>query len=145
MFGWLFDHIISGIPSFAWAFIVGAGAAGYVIAGVASRLPMISIYAKILRLISIAVFSAAMFMWGGSGITEVFQAQLAQKQSEIATATEKSNDANDHIKYVVVEKLKVIHDNAVSVKQDIKRDASAINSECKIVPQVIKDLNEAAQ
>lgn len=145
MLDFLVQHVIANIPTFVWIFVAGGGAGAYVLLGFLDRLPVIGSYATVIRVISVVAFGIGMFMWGGSGISQLWQAQIQQKQQEIDIANAKSNDANVKIKYVIKEKLKVIHDRQVIVKHDIQRDAAAIDAGCKVAPQAIKDLNEAAK
>jgi hypothetical protein len=142
---WIVQHIIASIPTAVWALIVGAGIGGYVVSGLAEKFSTVAIYSKLLRLVSIAVFSAGLFMMGGSGVASLWQKQIAEKQAEVDAAQKASAKANAKIKYVVVQQIKVIHDKQVVVKHDIQRDAAVINAECKLAPQAIKDLNEATE
>ena len=93
----------------------------------------------------IAIFAVAMFMIGGSGVASLWQEQIKAKQAEVDAAVAKSKDANKKIKYIVVEKIKVIHDKQVVVHNDIHRDAAEIDATCKVSPKAIKDLNEATE
>jgi hypothetical protein len=145
MLDWIVQHLIANIPVALWAVIVGAGIGGYVISGFADRITVISGYAKLLRLVSIAVFSVAVFMMGGTGVAALWQKQIDAKQAEVVAAQQAAIKANTKIKYIVVQKIKVIHDRQVVVKHDIQRDAAVIDKECKLAPQAIKDLNEATE
>jgi hypothetical protein len=145
MIDWLVQHLISQVPVFIWAFVAGAGVGGYIISGLAGSFTAISAYAKLLRLVSIVVFAFGVFMSGGSGVTQVWQERIALKQQEIDQAEQKAKGANAKIKYIVIQKLKVIHDHQVVVKHDIQRDAAEIDSECKLNPKAVKDLNEATE
>ena len=98
-----------------------------------------------LRLISIAVVCVSLFMMGGSGVAALWQKQIDEKQAEVLAAQKLAAKANGKIKYVIVQKIKVIHDKQVIVHNDIKRDAAEIDASCKVSPKAIKDLNEATE
>ena len=145
MVDWIVQHFIANIPIWVWAFAAGGGAGGYVISGLAGKINSLKPYAVLLRIISIVMFSVSVFMAGGSGIAAMWQEQIKAKQAEVDAAVAKSKDANKKIKYIVVEKIKVIHDKQVVVHNDIHRDAAEIDATCKVSPKAIKDLNEATE
>jgi hypothetical protein len=145
MLDWIVQHFIANVPIWMWAFAAGGGAGGYVISALAAKINALKPYAILLRIISIVVFSVSVFMAGGSGVAALWQQQIKSKQAEVDAAVAKSKTANTKIKYVVVQKIKVIHDKQIIVHNDIKRDAAAIDANCKVDPKAIKDLNEATE
>lgn len=145
MFDFFVSHFINHVPVWVWAMVAGAGAGVYALTSILGLFPGIKPYLWLFRLVSIIVFTFGVFMAGGQGVTEVWQQRIAAKQAEVDAATAKSKTANVKIKYVIREKLKVIHDQRVVVKHDIQRDAVKIDSECRVAPEAIKDLNEATK
>jgi hypothetical protein len=145
MIDWLVQHLINEIPVYVWAVVAGAGLGGYLVSGLLGAITAIKPYAKLIHIVSIVVFAFGVFMTGGAGVTAAWQERIKLKQQEVEAAQKKAQAANVKIKYVVVQKLKVIHDKQVVVKHDIQRDAAVIDSECKLAPQAIKDLNEATE
>jgi hypothetical protein len=128
-----------------WAFVAGGGLALYVVSGLAGKFQAIKPYAVLVRGASMLLLVGGAFMAGGAGVTAAWQERIKLKQHEIDVAVEKSKGANDKIKYIVKEKIKVIHDRQIVVRGDIKRDAAEIDAACKVSPKAIKDLNEATE
>ena len=131
------------MPIWVWAFAAGGAAAAYAISSILGNFFKGS--AALLRILSILVFTVSVFFAGGSGVATLWQERIKIKQQEVDAAQEKAKTANTKIKYVFVQKVKVIHDRQIVVHHDIKRDAAAIDAECKLNPKAIKDLNEATE
>lgn len=145
MLAWLIDNVLAHIPVWIWTTMATIGVIVYIISGIVERIGIFKLDAELVRLISILVFTTGIFMWGGAGITAIFQKEVAAKQAEIDAAVQKSKETNVVIEQQIVYRDKIIHDKQVVVQHDIARDAAVIDSECKVAPQAIKDLNEAAQ
>jgi len=145
MLDWVVQHIIASIPLWIWAVTAGVSIVLYAIANLLGKINRLKLYTILTKLISLVVFTVSVFLAGGSGVAKVWQEEIKAKQAEIDAATAKSKNANVKIQYVIRNQLKVIHDKQVVVQHDIARDAAIIDSECKVAPQAIKDLNEATQ
>lgn len=145
MFDWIVQHIIASIPLWIWAAAAGGSIVLFAIAKLLGKINRLKIYTLLIKTISLIVFTVSVFLAGGSGVAKVWQEEIKAKQAEVDAATAKSKSANVKIKYVIRNQIKVIHDKQVVVQHDIARDAAVIDSECKVAPQAIKDLNEATQ
>lgn len=145
MFDWIVQHIIASIPLWVWTATAGGSIVLFAIAKLLGKINRLKIYAALIKIISLVVFTVSVFLAGGSGVAKVWQEEIKAKQAEVDAATAKSKSANVKIKYVIRNQIKVIHDKQVVVQHDIARDAAVIDSECKVAPQAIKDLNEATQ
>lgn len=145
MFDWIVQHIIASIPLWVWTATAGGSIVLFAIAKLLGKINRLKIYTLLIKIISLIVFTVSVFLAGGSGVAKVWQEEIKAKQAEVDAATAKSKSANVKIKYVIRNQIKVIHDKQVVVQHDIARDAAVIDSECKVAPQAIKDLNEATQ
>ena len=145
MIDWMVQHFINDIPVWVWAFIAGGGLALYVVSGIAGKFEAVKPYAVLFRGAALILLVGGAFMAGGAGVTAAWQERIKLKQAEVDAAVVKSKAANGKIKYIVKEKIKVIHDRQVIVRGDIKRDAAEIDATCQVNPKAIKDLNEATE
>jgi hypothetical protein len=145
MLDWIVQHLIANIPVAFWIFVAGGGLGSYIVLGFISHLPTVGSYAKVIRALSLIVVGFGLFMCGGSGVSKLWQEQLAAKQAEIDNAVKQSATANVKIRYVIKQKLKVIHEKQIVVHTMIKQDASQIDATCKVSKQAVNDLNEAAK
>lgn len=144
MFNFIVEHFISNIPVWVWPFTAGVGFGVYIVAGIAGHFPALKPYAWIIRLLGGIVFVAGVFMFGGAGVTAIWQAQIAEQQAKIATAVAQSKDANIKLSQVRKQKNKVIVQRQVVIHERIKTVEKRIDAECKVDPAAVQILNDAA-
>jgi hypothetical protein len=84
-------------------------------------------------------------MFGGAGVTAIYQAQVDEMKAKIAKAEDESKSANSNLQTKIVTKTKLIHDRQVVVQEKIKEVQKQIDAECKLDPAVPKILNDAAR
>jgi len=145
MFSWLIEHILSNLPSWLWPVVAGAGATTYFLARIVDTFPTIKPYAFFVKPVSFAVMLVGVFMYGGAGITAIYQAQINEMQAKMAAAQTASTDANGNLHTKIVTKTKVIHDVQVVIKERIKEVEKKIDADCKLDPEATKILNDAAK
>mgnify|MGYP006291873045 CR=1 FL=1 len=144
MFSWLIGFILDSLPLWFWPVIAGTGLVMYFFAGVLSHIPFLSTYSKFIKPVGFVVFAGGLFMYGGAGVTEIYQARVKEMQNKIAVAEEQSRTANAQLAAKNAQKNKVIHDVQVVYKDRIKEITTKIDAECKLDPSVSKLLNDAA-
>ena len=83
-------------------------------------------------------------MEGGITNEAKWQAKVADMEAKVKVAEAKSESANDNVRTVVKEKIKVVHDVQVVVKERIVKDSAKIDADCRIDPEAIDILNQAA-
>lgn len=144
MFTWIIGHILSNLPSWLWPAVAGGGFGIYLIAGLAGHFPTIKPYAFIIRPIALITTVVGIFMYGGAGVTAIYQAQMEELQQKIAVAEQASKDANTAIQTKIVTQTKVIHDTKIVYQDRIKEIEKKIDADCKMDPEAIKILNDAS-
>jgi hypothetical protein len=145
MFSWLIGFILGGLPMWLWPACAGASAAVYFLAGIITHIPTVSLYGRFVKPVAGLALLASVFMYGGAGVTSIYEARVKEVQGEIKTAQAQSTGANTEVKTVYVDRVKVVHDKQVVVQTQIKEVEKKINSDCKIDPDAIKILNNAAK
>jgi hypothetical protein len=133
------------LPSWIWPAISVAGLVIYFFAGVIGHIPQFKAWAYLIKPLGIATILGGVFMFGGAGVTSIYEARVKDLESQIQVAAQKSQDTNVQIKTVYVDRVKVVKDTQIKVVHDIKQDAVKMDSECKVDALAIKDLNEAAK
>ena len=106
--------------------------------------PWVIPYRTLLQIISIVLLLSGVYFKGGLAIEEEWRARVNALEEKVKIAEAKSQQANEDLEKVRKEKVKVIRDTKVVVQEKIVKVAEKIDSECKIDPQAIKLLNEAA-
>ena len=144
MFNFIVQHFIGNIPVWVWPFTAGAGFGVYVVAGIAGHFPALKPYAWIIRLLGGIVFVAGVFMFGGAGVTSIWQAQIAEQQAKIDAAVVASKNANTQLAVARKQKNKIIVQRQVVIHERIKTVEKRIDAECKVDPAAIQILNDSA-
>jgi hypothetical protein len=144
MFGLIVEQILGHIPTVIWPLVAGAGLGFALLFRLLGKLPQVKAISFLFRPLGLLAFVGGIFMWGGSGVADIYQAQIKIQQQKDAVAEVKSNDANVQIKTVYVDRIKYVHDVQTKVKTQIVHDAVQIDKSCTLDPAVAKDLNAAA-
>ena len=144
MFEFIIQHILANLPVWFWPAIAGAGLILYSLAGVLTYFPALKIYGWLIKPLGIVVFVLGVFMFGGAGVTAIWQAQADAAQKKIDAAVSESKDANTKLAQVRKQKNQVIVQRQVVIQERIVKDAAKIDAACKVAPEAIKDLNDAA-
>ena len=140
--------MISLIPDAVLTFLVHASLLAGVVLSVlgffADKFPFVGTYAKLAKLVGIPLIIIGIF-FEGSLVNEMrWRAQVEELKAKVKVAEEQSSTANNQIKTVVKEKIKVVKEVQVVVKERIKEVEKQIDAECKIDPEAISILNQAA-
>jgi len=144
MFEFIINHFISNIPVWVWPMGVGASIAVYLLAYFLALLPQIKPWAYIIKPLCVIVCFACVFMWGGAGVTEIWQAQIKEAQARVDLAVVASKAANDKLSQVRKQKNRVLVQRQVVIQERIKTVEKRIDAECKVDPAAVQILNDAA-
>ena len=145
MFSWIIELILSGLPEWLWPAVAGVGIIIYCFAGIVGNFPAFKPYAFFIKPLGFLIFVLGVFMFGGAGVTAIYQAQVDEMKAKIAKAEDESKSANSNLQTKIVTKTKLIHDRQVVVQEKIKEVQKQIDAECKLDPAVPKILNDAAR
>ena len=144
MFEFIIQHILAHLPVWFWPAVAGAGVLVYFLAGFLTHFPALKIYGWLFRPLGIIVFVLGVFMFGGAGVTAIWQAQIEAAQARVDAAVVASKSANDRLAQVRKQKNQVIIKRQVVIQERIVKDAAKIDATCRVDPLAIKDLNDAA-
>lgn len=93
----------------------------------------------------IAVLLIGTYLFGGYGVQSVWEARVKELQDKVAVAEGKSKQLNDDLTAERKKKQKVIIENKVIYRDRIVEVAQKIDAECKVAPEAIEILNDAAK
>jgi hypothetical protein len=127
--------LIAGIVGFAASFFFGF---------VVRWLPAIAPYHLIIQIVSIILLVSGVYFKGGYSVEMEWRGKVAELEAKVAVAEQKSKDANEQIKTVVVEKIRVVKDTQIVIQEKLKTVEVKIDSQCRVVPEALNILNEAA-
>ena len=108
-------------------------------------LPWITPYRMLLQIVALVLLIAGVYFKGGVGVEMTWRARVADMEAKVAVAEQKSKDANEQIKTVYVDKVRVVKETQVVIQEKIKTVEVKIDSQCKITTDTVDILNDAAK
>jgi hypothetical protein len=145
MFGWLVENIVGIVPFWVWLTIACTGGVGYFFSGIITLIPFLMPYKEPIKIAFIIICLGGTFMCGGDGVTTIWQEQIKEANARVAEAQAKSEKVNTQIETKIVEKIKVVKDTQVVIQDRIVEKEKVIDAECKVPPEAISILNDAAK
>jgi uncharacterized coiled-coil protein SlyX len=138
---WILDFL----PVWIFHLIILAGVAGLIIAQFIKFIPFVTQYRLFIQIGSVLALAFGLYMEGGVANQEKWEARVKELEAQVAISESKSKDANNQLASVVKEKTKVVKEFQVVIQDRIVQEASRIDAECKVTPEVISILNDAAK
>lgn len=108
-------------------------------------LPWIIPYRMFLQVAGLILLVAGVYFKGGVGVEMEWRARVAEMEAKIAKAEEESKVVNEKIETVYVDRIKTIKEKQIVIQEKIVEKEKIIDAECKIVPETLDILNEAAK
>lgn len=129
------------IPAILIHLIVIAGiffcAASYVV-------PYFLPFAFQMRYVGVIAIAIGLYLEGGFSIVKEYQSRQAVWAEKVKVVEEKSNQVNTKIEYVYKDRVKVVKDVQIEVREKIKEVAVSVDQECKITKDTVDILNYGA-
>ena len=136
MLAWVVNTIlIAGIISFVASFFFG-----YVV----RWLPAIAPYHLLIQIVSIVLLVSGVYFKGGYSVEMAWREKVTELEAKVAIAEQQSKEANTQIQTVYVDRVKVVKQKQIVIQEKIKTVEAKIDSICKVAPEAIDILNEAA-
>jgi hypothetical protein len=145
--------VLSFLPDSLLAFIVNAvmvmGVFGtilsfFVINPILRWYPPLSKYVTLAQIASLLILTAGVYLKGGYSTEMQWRERVREMEAKVAAAEVASKDANVKIETKTVEKVKLIKEQGMIVKQYIDREVVKYDSTCVIPIEVVKAHNAAA-
>lgn len=137
--------ILQFLPDWVFHAICLAGVAGLVAGVLLGFVPFIGKYKLPIQIISLLLLVFGLFMEGAITNEQVWQARVKELEAKIAESEKKIEKTNTKIKKVYVTKVKVIKQDRIVIQEKIVKEAANIDKNCKVSPEAISILNEAAK
>jgi len=127
--------LITGIIGFAASFFFG-----YVVRWI----PAIAPYHLLIQVVSIVLLVAGVYFKGGYSVEMAWRERVAELEAKIAISEQQSKEVNEKIVTVYKDRVKVVKETQIVVQEKIKTVEVMIDSVCKVTPESIDILNDAA-
>ena len=122
-----------------------AGAIGILASFFIKFIPFINIYRTPIQIVSIIVFCTGIYWYGGYTTEMIWRDQVAKMEEKVAESEAKSKKVNKVIQKVYVDRVKVVKQDVVVVQEKIREISNTIDKDCKITPEAVDLLNQAAR
>lgn len=122
-----------------------AGLAGILISYFIRFIPFINIYRTPIQIISIIVFCTGIYWYGGYTTEMMWRDEVARMEEKVAESEAKSKKVNKVIQKVYVDRVKIVKQDVVVIQEKIREVSTAIDKDCKITPEAVNLLNQAAR
>jgi hypothetical protein len=124
---------------------IGSFLSFFVLHKILNRFPALAPYHLLIQIVSIVLLVAGVYLKGGYGVEMAWRERVADLEAKIKVAEAKSEQANIDLAAKQKEKVKVVKEVQVVIKEKIVQVASKIDAECKVDPDAISIINDAAK
>jgi len=124
---------------------IGSFLSFFVLHKILNKFPALAPYHLLIQIISIVLLVAGVYLKGGYGVEMAWRERVADLEAKIKVAEAKSEQANIDLAAKQKEKVKVVKEVQVVIKEKIVQVASKIDAECKVDPDAISIINDAAK
>lgn len=125
--------------------IVGCFLSFFVVNRVLRFFPPFASYYKVAQIVSVVLLVSGVYLEGGYSAEMQWRERVREVEAKVAKAEAEAKAANDKLDKKSTEKVRVIKEKAVVVKQYIDREITKYDSSCKIPNEVVKVHNAAAK
>jgi hypothetical protein len=125
--------------------LMGLGALGILLGFFIRFIPWINIYRTPIQIVSIVLFCSGVYWYGGYTTEMIWREQVAALQQQVADSEKKSVETNTVIKKVYIDRIRVVKQDVVVVQEKIREVQKIIDQDCRVAPEAINLLNEAAK
>ena len=122
-----------------------AGAIGILASFFIKFIPFINIYRTPIQIVSIIVFCSGVYWYGGYTTEMIWRDEVAKLEEQVKESEAKSKKVNTVIKKVYLDRVKIVKQDVVVIQEKIKEVSNAIDKDCKVSPEAVNLLNQAAR
>lgn len=142
---WQIMWMFSLLPDWVFHLITGLGIVAIIASFLLKFIPFVSTYQTLLKIVGTILLLLGIFFEGSIVTEKKWQARVQEMEEQVRISEDKSKQVNVKIKTVVKEKIKVVKDTQIVIQQQIVEKEKIIDAECKIAPEAINILNDAAR
>lgn len=108
-------------------------------------IPTLIPYSEAVKIAGIVLLVLGVYLKGGYSVEMEWREKVAKVEEKVAVVEEKSQEANVVVQKVYVDKIKVVKDTKIVVQEKIVEVEKIIDAECKVAPEALDLLNQAAK
>jgi NADH:ubiquinone oxidoreductase subunit 6 (subunit J) len=141
---WQIMWMLGFVPTVVWHFLLIISTLTLAATYFLRIIPFVRTHAIVLRLTAVAVLLLTVWMLGGISNEAKWQARVQELEARVAAAEKAAAEANSQIETVYVDRIKVVKEIQYVVQKDIADSASVLDANCRIIPEAVDILNQAA-
>ncbi len=107
--------------------------------------PALAPYHLLIQIVSAVLLVAGIYFKGGYDTEAEWREKVATLEAKVKESEEKSKEINEKIVVQYKDRVKVIKDTQVIVQEKIKEVEKIVDAQCKVTPEAVNILNEAAK
>ena len=108
-------------------------------------IPPLYPYAGLVKTLGIVLLVAGVWFRGGYDVEMEWRDRVKEVEAKVAAAEAESKKVNTVIQKVYVDKIKLVKDLQIVIQERIVEKEKIIDAECKVAPEALDILNEAAK
>ena len=108
-------------------------------------LPALAPHIKLAQIISVVVLLSGVYFKGGYSSEMAWRERVREMEVKVAAAEAESRQANEALNNRGKEKVKIIREKGIIIKQYVNREVAKYDSTCVIPSAVVKAHNAAAE
>lgn len=142
---WQFQMMIQWLPAglVYWVTVVlfFGGILAYLISKFIKFIPFVNQYKFPIEILSVVAMLIGGYFYGGAE----YRLKAQEMVDKIAVAEKQSQDANDRLQDTLKKKQQVIREKEYVIREKIVQVKEKIDAECKVAPDAVQLINEAAK
>ena len=142
---WILSFVPDAWLQFAVYCILVSGVGMYVLSFFLNLMPPALPYKEPIRILGTLLAIAGVWFHGGYASDASWRAKVAELQQQVAISEQQAKDANSKIQTVYVDRVKVVKDTQVVIKEKIVEVAAKMDAKCEVIPDALSILNDAAK
>lgn len=141
---WMLSFVPDALLQLVVIGILFTGIALYAISFVTRFIPPLIPYSGIARILGTILTVVGIYFFGSYSTEMSWRAKVAELEEQVKVSETKSKEVNIQIQKVYVDRVKVVKQTQIVIQEKIKEVEIKIDSECKVAPEAVDILNEAA-
>jgi len=142
---WILNFIPDTFLYMAIFAIIATGIVLYMASFFLALFPVLLPYRKIFHILSLFFIIIGVYFAGGYGTEMEWRKRVQDMQAKVAKAEEQSKQANVKLDNKAQQKVKVIREKGLVVKQYIDREVTKYDNQCVIPKEFVKAHNDSAE
>jgi len=142
---WIFSLIPDVILNWVYWAIIAVGITGVFAGWFGKFIPVYGRYVEYLKPLGVVLLVLGVWLRGGYDTEMRWRAKVEEAQAKVAKAEVASQEVNTKLDSERKKKSKVRTVYITTVKERIVKETQVIDAECKVAPEAISILNDAAK